>query len=145
MGSSAEEECERKERLARFPYAVMIQVLFAELDFASRWCWQHFGPADGVCLERQSDYRMCDLAMPDSHTGKWMWYWFVKTDYNFGFSEWYFSAQSDRDSFLASVDEINWGEKYAEYWKTGHRVSVFAYNRCITNYSSFFSFGGIRG
>jgi hypothetical protein len=42
-----------------------------------------------------------------------MWHFLVKTDYDFGFCEWYFSERSDRDCFLASVAEINWGEKYA--------------------------------
>ncbi len=42
-----------------------------------------------------------------------MWYFFGNTDYDFGFCEWYFSEQSDRDGFLASMGEINWGEKYA--------------------------------
>lgn len=109
----AEEERVRNERLARFPYPVMMQVSFPELDFANRWCWQRFGPGDGECLEHQSDYRACDLNEAHSHVGKWMWYWLAKTDYNYGFCEWYFSERTDRDSFLASVDEINWGEKYA--------------------------------
>jgi hypothetical protein len=108
-----EEERERACRLSRFPYGVTLQVSFPELDFANRWCWQHFGPSDGDCLQRQSDYPACDVAEPHSHTGSWMWYWLAKTDYNFGFCEWYFSEQLDRDSFLASVGEINWGEKYA--------------------------------
>ena len=109
----AEEERERASRLSRFPYTVTLQASFAELDFADRWCWQHFGPSDGDCHQRQSDYPACSIPEPHSHTGKWIWYFFGKTDYNFGFCEWYFSEQSDRDSFLASVDEINWGEKYA--------------------------------
>ena len=41
-----------------------------------------------------------------------MCYWFVKTDYNFGFNEWYFTEQGDQECFLANVDQINWGEKY---------------------------------
>ena len=107
-----EEEEERKNRLSRFPYVVMLQVSFAEFDFANRWCWQHFGPNEGLCLQSQSDYSMCDLEEPHSHVGKWTWYWFAKTDYNFGFNEWYFADQSDRKHFLASVEQINWGEKY---------------------------------
>jgi hypothetical protein len=108
----AKEEGERKDRLSRFPYAVTLQVSFAELDFANRWCWQHFGPGDGECFQRQSDYPVCSIPEPHSHTGKWMWYFLVKTDYDFGFCEWYFSEQADRDCFLTNVGEINWGEKY---------------------------------
>ena len=108
----AEQKRDRQERLSRFPYAVMLQVSFPEMDFANRWCWQHFGPGDGECMQHQSEYRACDLAEPHSHVGKWMCHWFVKTDYNFGFNEWYFAEQGDRECFLANVDEINWGEKY---------------------------------
>ena len=107
------EEHERTVRLSRFPHALMLQVSYAELDFANRWCWQHFGPCDGECFQHQSAYRICPLADPHSHTGRWMWHWLAKTDYNFGFNEWYFSEQADRDLFLASVEEISWGEKYA--------------------------------
>jgi hypothetical protein len=109
----AEEERERKVRLARFPYSVVLQVAFPELDFANRWCWQRFGPGDGECGQSQSDYPACKIVGPHSHVGKWVWDLLAKTDYNFGFCEWCFSEKSDRDSFLASVDEINWGEKYA--------------------------------
>ena len=38
----AEQARDRKERLSRFPYTVMLQVSFLEMDFANRWCWQHF-------------------------------------------------------------------------------------------------------
>lgn len=108
----AEQKRGRQERLSRFPYAVMLQVSFPEMDFANRWCWQHFGPGDGECTQRHSEYRVCDLTETHSHTGKWMCHWFVKTDYNFGFNEWYFAEQSDHECFLANVDKINWGEKY---------------------------------
>lgn len=108
----AEEERERKERLSRFPYAVMLQVSFAELDFANRWCWQHFGPCEGECLQSHSEYPTCDLKGEHSHTGKWTSHWLVKTDYNFGFNEWYFAEKSACEQFLASVNEINWGENY---------------------------------
>jgi hypothetical protein len=109
----AQEERDRKVRQSQFPYAVTLQLSFAEFDFANRWCWQHFGPGKGECLQYQSEYPACNIAQLHSHTGKWMWHWLAKTDYAFGFCEWCFSAQSDRDSFLASIGEISWGEKYA--------------------------------
>ena len=34
----AEQSSSRNERMARFLYAVMLQVAFPELDFANRWC-----------------------------------------------------------------------------------------------------------
>jgi hypothetical protein len=107
-----EQERDRKARLSRFPYVVMLQVSFPELDFANRWCWNHFGPSDGECTQNYSEYRVCALAEPHSHVGKWMSHWFEKTDYNFGFNEWYFAEQRDWECFLANVNQINWGEKY---------------------------------
>jgi hypothetical protein len=111
------EECasqvvDRNARLTRFPYSVMLKVSFPELDFANRWCWQNFGPCDGECMQRDSEYLACDRADSHSHVGKWTSYFFDKTDYNFGFNEWYFAEIADRDQFFASVDKINWGENY---------------------------------
>jgi hypothetical protein len=107
-----EQKLERQEQLARFPYSVMLQVSFPELDFANRWCWRRFGPSRGECMQRYSEYRVCDLTEPHSHLGGWTCKWFVKTDYDFGFNEWYFAEEDDRDRFLGSVKEINWGENF---------------------------------
>lgn len=108
----AVEEAERQERRTRFPYSVMLKVSFAEFDFANRWCWQNFGPCDGECLQRDSEYPACDRIEPHSHSGKWMWHWYEKIDYNFGFNEWYFVKSADCDLFLANVNNITWGENF---------------------------------
>ena len=102
----AEAHRERDEILSRFPYAVMLQVDFHEFDFVNRWCWQQFGPCDGECLDRESTCRVCDLTAPHSHTGTWLWHWWVKTGYDFGFNEWYFAEQSHYDLFLRFIPEI---------------------------------------
>lgn len=108
----AAQDIDRKERLCHFPFTVMLKVSFPELAFANRWCWQNFGSSDGECTQRYSEYRACDRDDPHSHVGKWVSHWFVKTDYDFGFNEWYFAKSEDRDLFLANVDKINWGEHY---------------------------------
>jgi hypothetical protein len=108
----AEETKDRDVRLARFPYAVMLLVSFPEMDFADRWCWQRFGPRDGECIQPGSEYPVCTIEGGHSHTGKWTSHWFAKTDYNFGFNEWYFAEEGARELFLASVSEINWGENF---------------------------------
>jgi hypothetical protein len=108
----AAQEMARKERLSRFPHAVMLKVSFPEIDFANRWCWQSFGPSDGECTQRHSEYRVCDRTEPHSHAGKWTSHFFVKTDYDFGFNEWYFAESADRDLFVGNVDTINWGEHF---------------------------------
>ena len=103
---------DRNQRLIRFPQSVMLQVAFPELDFVNRWCWRHFGPGDGDCAQRYSEYCVCDLIEPHSHVGKWRSHWFVKTDYDFGFNEWYFEESTDCKRFLANVENFNWGEHY---------------------------------
>jgi len=113
---SAEERAEqnllRNERLLRFPHAVMLQVAFPELDFAHRWCWANFGPRDGDCTQQYSEYRACDIEEPHSHTGVWMDHWFTKTDYNFGFNEWYFAKRSDYNQFATNIANLNWGDNF---------------------------------
>jgi hypothetical protein len=111
-GGLVDETAERELRKSRFPFALMLELSFAELDFANRWCWQQFGAPDGECLDRSSDYRVCHIEHDHSHIGKWCWNWFGKTDYNFGFCEWYFSDQDDLRRFEAFLPEICWGEKH---------------------------------
>ncbi len=106
------QELDRNARLSRFPHSVMLKVSFPELDFANRWCWQNFGPSDGECTQRYSEYRVCNLSMPHSPAGTWMSHFFAKTDYDFGFNEWYFAEIVDRDWFVANVEKINWGEHF---------------------------------
>lgn len=62
--------------------------------------------------QQGSEYRVCLNDLPYSHSGVWMSHWFEKTDYNFGFNEWYFAERSHHDLFLDFVPMINWGEKY---------------------------------
>jgi len=112
LEDSPGEDQDRKGRVARFPFTVILLVAVPEMDFANRWCWLNFGPADGQCMQFQSEYPACTLAQMHSHTGKWCEYWLEKIDYDFGFCEWYFAEESHRDNFLAFVPEINWGEKF---------------------------------
>jgi hypothetical protein len=115
--SAADLDDARSERLtllARFPFAVMLELAFPELDFANQWCWKRFGAGDGQCFEKDSNYRSCTIDYPHSHMGTWTNHWFVKTDYDFGFNEWYFATKEDSDSFVEFVPSINWGEKFSQ-------------------------------
>jgi hypothetical protein len=108
----ATQNAERNARLLRFPHAVMLQVAFPELDFANRWCWSQFGPADGHCTQKHSQYCACEMDEPHSHSGSWTTHWFVKTEYDFGFNEWYFAKRHQYDQFIAFLPELNWGENF---------------------------------
>ncbi len=107
-----EERTNQNLRLQRFPFSVVLQVSYPELDFANRWCWQAFGPASGQCLDNQSQYPSCKLAHPHEHEGAWSTHWLAKTDYDFGYNEWSFAQEEDRDRFLQFVPEIHWGERF---------------------------------
>jgi hypothetical protein len=107
----ADFEC-RNETLLRFPYAVMLELSFAELDYANRWCWQRFGSPHGECIDTQSEYPTCNILSSHCHPGTWANEWYAKTEYNHGFNEWYFSASSQYEQFLAFVPQINWGEHF---------------------------------
>ena len=108
----AEENGSRNERLSRFPYASMLEVALPELDFINRWCWLQFGPRDGECTQQQSEYQVCERVSTHAHDGRWTDYWFTKTEYNYGFNEWYFMNLRDFDNFTNHVHEFNWGEHY---------------------------------
>ncbi|WP_431288898.1 hypothetical protein [Roseateles chitinivorans] len=105
---------ERRLRLAEFPYSVVLQVAYPEMDFANRWCWEQFGPARGPCYQYQSYYPVCRQTGDHSHEGGWRSHWIEKTDYDFGFNEWLFAQQADRDRFLAFLPDITWGEDFPE-------------------------------
>jgi hypothetical protein len=108
----SEQRSLRDERLLHYPHAIMLQVAFPELDFVNRWCWMNFGSRDGDCTQKYSQYRVCQIDEPHSHSGVWTDHWFVKTEYDFGFNEWYFANDADYNAFLQNVPNINWGENY---------------------------------
>jgi len=67
---------------------------------------------DGECTQQYSEYPVCTDDAPHRHSGKWTSHWFVKTDYDFGFNEFYFVERADCELFLAHLPEMNWGEHY---------------------------------
>jgi len=134
----------RKEYRERFPFTVILQGVYPEHDFVSRWCWQNIGPMQcEECHETSSEYPGCPLVLATeyiqngwyhnkagrrvywsekayieekvpkhSHEGVWMAYWLGKTGYDYGFSEYYFQNESDRDKFIAATPIFTLGERY---------------------------------
>lgn len=111
---AAEEVRDRQVRLQRFPHSVVLELSYPELDFAERWCWQCCGPADGECMQKDSSYRVCLDGSSHTHSGKWLRHWLAKTDFDFGFCEFYFSDQANQAAFLAQIPSFNWGEKFGK-------------------------------
>jgi len=69
---------------------------------------------DGSCTQIYSEYRACADDAEHRHSGKWASHFFVKTDYDFGYNEFYFLELADRDIFVAHLSDIGWGEHYPE-------------------------------
>ena len=88
----------------------MVKLSFPELDYAERWCWNHFGPMDGECRQKYSGYRICTEDSDHKHVGTWLSHWHLKTDYDFGYCEFHFSKLDNRNEFLQKLPEFNWGE-----------------------------------
>jgi hypothetical protein len=95
--AAAEEVRGRQVRLQRFPHTVMVKLSFPELDYAERWCWRSFGPMDGECRQKYSQYRVCLEEASHAHVGTWLSHWHVKTDYDFGYCEFYFAESNDQN------------------------------------------------
>jgi len=108
----AEQERKYRLQLQRFPFNVVLKISYDELDFANRWCWQTMGPADGECNQHNSEYPACDRTEPHTHVGNWISRWITKTEYNFGFNEWFFTEAGQAERFIQNVENLNWGEHY---------------------------------
>lgn len=126
-----------------FPFTAVVEGHYPETDNASRWCWRNISPPHGPCLyEHYSEYPGCPLVLateyiqegsyldnqgvthtwaqkcykevePHEHEGSWTSLWLGKTGYDYGFMEFYFKNEADRDAFVRAVPEIDLGEKYS--------------------------------
>ena len=107
-----EQAKDRRDRLQRFPHAVMLKLAYHELDYAERWCWIQFGPRDGECWQHHSYYRVCADDTQHSHVGTWTSHWYTKTDYDYGFCEFSFSEPGAKSNFLQQLPEFHWNESW---------------------------------
>ena len=48
---------------SKFPFTVVLYGAYISHDFAVRWCWRNFGPIDGKCDERGSEFPGCPLVV----------------------------------------------------------------------------------
>ena len=106
----------RTKRVEKFPHIAMLQVGFIQRDVANRWCFQQWGLADGECQEMHSSYPCCEIENNHSHDdGTWMSVFLAKTDYDYGFNEWYFETEAQRNEFVANLPSIDHGEKFPHW------------------------------
>jgi hypothetical protein len=135
-------EEKRQKLFLEFPFGVLVQGVYPELDNACRWCWQNVSPMKGRCeYQHGSEYPGCPLVLateyitegsytdkdgkkwdwkdknykkvePHEHEGNWVCYFLGKTGYDYGFQEFYFKNKADRDAFEKAVPTIGLGERY---------------------------------
>jgi hypothetical protein len=81
---SEDDEFERNEKLARFPYSVQVATSFMEMDFVEEWLTNVIGP------KRIS----------------WEVVFYYKQDYDFGYAEYFFHAESSSIIFKNQLPKI---------------------------------------
>ncbi len=84
---------ERNEILFKFPYSIILKLFYHQIDFADWILWQILGEVYGVC--QYSDIPACKIKGNHKHNGTWISYWLAKTDYDYGFNEWFFKKKKD--------------------------------------------------
>lgn len=132
----------RTEALIKFPYTAVVEGCYPEGDVSHRWCWQQFGPPEcKQCYDYASEYPACPMVLAieeyiikksykdkdgkvheyDFHTrepekhgheGTWTTVWLGKTGYDYGFTEYYFLNEVDRDKFIVTAPSLDLGENY---------------------------------
>jgi hypothetical protein len=90
---------ERELRSNSLPFSVMLKITLLDLTAASRWCFERWGLPDGPCFESHSTDAYCTDESDHAHEGNWNWSFYVKTDYDYGFSEWSFKMDSQLNEF----------------------------------------------
>ncbi|MBH5328237.1 hypothetical protein H9Q10_00930 [Eikenella sp. S3360] len=105
-------QAEREQWRQRLPHSLVLTLFYPQLDFAERWCWQHFGECFGECAQRASDYPACPEPLPHSHQGRWRARWLAKTGYDFGYCEWLFAQEADYRRFISFLPHIGFGENH---------------------------------
>lgn len=132
---------QRNELLVRFPNTVIATGFYPEHDYASLWCWQNISPENGPCNAWHSEYPACPLVLATEHIergtwkdksgkdlswerkrytnpgnhgheGIWSFLWLGKTNYDYGYGEFCFRNESDRESFLAAFSTFTWSEDW---------------------------------
>lgn len=132
---------QRQDKKKDFPFTVIVEGSWPELDNAERWLWENIGPRHGKCHDQYSEYPGCPLVRATEyvetgsykdkegkehfwedkrykeveeheHEGSWVVLGLGKTGYDYGNAEFYFKNEADRDAFVTAVPAIGFGERY---------------------------------
>lgn len=78
---NTDEENKRQSELKVFPYSVIVEGDYSEVEMAQDWCSQNIGEKGKV----------------------WSDIWYGKIDYDYGFQEFFFETEENREKFANSV------------------------------------------
>ncbi len=89
---------ERNNILLDFSHSIILKLSYHQLDFANWLLWQILGEVYGYC--GYSNFPMCKIKGEHKHNGIWAIYWLAKTNYDYGFNEWFFKQKEDSDVLI---------------------------------------------
>ncbi len=122
---------ERNVILSDFPYSIVLKTSYSQIDFAEWLLWQLFGDMNGICNQNSSDIPACKIKNKHQHKGNWTNLWLAKTDYDYGFNEWFFKSKKDCKIFINILPLLKqmkgWGiytDKY--FWNFLENQSIKA-------------------
>lgn len=121
---------EREERLKTFPYFIMFEMAWETDEELSKWCWDNIGLYDCKSCNEMAWFTpgcplMLDLIkntpknddnekyweeiqkahddIEHGYEGNWATLSFGKTGYDYGFIEYYFKNEVDKEKVLAEI------------------------------------------
>jgi len=104
----AEYDLMRRQFLASLPNSVIVEGEYSELDMAVNWCLTNIGQPDITSTWKcvaQGAGESQEIA--GLQNGQWANQWFYKTDYDYGFMEFYFRSPADPARFVEAVPSFS--------------------------------------
>ena len=81
-----EYQIEREELIVRYPYSVVVEGAFLEYNSLKHWTDEQFGPENSPV---------------------WTSLWYGKTDYDYGYREYFFSRQADLQLLIQHIPLVH--------------------------------------
>ena len=97
-------DVERKNSFLMFPYSVIIEGSFSDIDIAEAWCLKQVGKVDITSdMFFLKNYAGKLEEIKRTKNGLWKIYFYGKTSYDYGFCEFFFREKIDLEKFQKAV------------------------------------------
>jgi len=90
----------RESRRCDFPHTLMALLGYDLMDMAKQWCQDQWGPGGDTYEDRPYQPQ-------ENQAFLWLTCWMMKTEYDYGFCEWYFREPSHLEQFVAHIQSCN--------------------------------------